>query len=135
MTPFKRMTQLTPHKVEKEIRALAKTGYYQTLYASAKELPLKIFKNDYDLTYLQIEFLRYLNFYYSLLIDISLEDLDERIMENTIYEDAYSLYKRRKDRETLKESKKPNTGIKNKNAGNVVGNIDWVFKRPARNIK
>lgn len=88
------------------IRKLAKTSYYQCLYSNAKELHLKLFKNELNYNKNQILFLQYLNFYSSLNLDVTVGDVDKIVFENTIYEDAYSLYKIKKRDEEQKNPKK-----------------------------
>jgi len=100
------------------LRKLAKSGYYQTLYSHFKEGGIKLFKNDFDLTDVQVTFLRYLNFYNSLFLDVALGDVNERIFENTLYEDSYAYWKSKKD------NKKENPKTKE----DFVNTTHWVLK-------
>jgi len=77
-----------------KIRALAKTTYYQTLYKEAGPLHLQLFNNSKDLTYLQIIFLNYLNFYQILIEETMSKDMSPEILKDFIYEDAYMTYRR-----------------------------------------
>ena len=108
------------------LRQLAKSQQYQDLYILCKELHLKFFKNDYDLSYLQIIFLKYVSFYYSIIMDISLGEVGERVLENEIYEDSYSLYKNKKDKKSYKQSVNSN---EDKNIGRT---NKWLFKSPRK---
>ncbi len=83
------------------LRKLAKSNYYQTIYSNAKDIGLSIFKNENDFTNLQIQFLQCLNFYSILNLDIYMGDVDEKVLDNFIYEDSYILYKQKsKDKES-----------------------------------
>lgn len=100
------------------IRKLAKSNYWQTIYSSSKELGFRLFKNDFDFTYIQMLFLRYLNFYYSLYVEIDMGEVKEIVLTDDIYEDAYMFAKNKKTF-NVKEQKKDK---KDKN-------INWVFKK------
>lgn len=109
----------------KIIRSLAKSNEYQTLYSGAKEIGLKMFKNDFDYSDLQIIFLNYISFYSSLYIDIYLKEIDEKVLDNEIYEDAYSYYK-------SKKSNKKDEDIHNRNKKIVKEQevkSQWHFRR------
>jgi len=110
--------------IEKIVRKLAKSYKWQTIYNNAKEVGLKLFNNDKDLTRIQIMFLSYLNFYSAITMDIVLNEVSDRVLDNFIYEDAYMYYKqKRKKRDVLKTdalNKRDNTQIK------------WVFKKPSK---
>jgi len=84
--------------LDKLIRKLAKSLYYQTIYSQEKNLGLKLFKNDYNFTALQIRFLGDLAFYNSLYLEYNLGEIDERVFDNEIYEDSYMYYKNKKER-------------------------------------
>ena len=109
------------------IRKLSKSSYFQTLYSVSKESSIKLFKNDFDLTDFQMTFLRYLNFYYNINLDISIGDIDEEVLECEIYEDSYIYYRNRKKDTEEKTSNKYN---ENNIEENKVGGINWVFKEP-----
>ena len=63
------------------------------LHMQAKELHIKLFKNDSDLTHLQLSLLHYLIFYHNIFTDIAMKEVDEMVLDNEIYEDAWSYYK------------------------------------------
>ena len=104
------------------IRKLAKSSYYQTIYSIGKEHDFKIFENNINLTDLQITFLKYLGFYSSFLTDVAMGDVDEVVLKYEIYEDAYMLYKSKKDRKAL-TNREPPTPQKSSS---------WIFKNPPR---
>lgn len=85
------------------LRKLAKSSYYQTLFSFSKESTVSIFINDRNFTRLQVQFLSYLSFYHTIETDIYMGDIDERVLEDYIYEDAYYIYKN----EERKKQKKP----------------------------
>jgi hypothetical protein len=107
----------------KIIRKLAKSNKYQSLFSYSKELGIKLFKNDIDLTDLQITFLRYLSFYSSIYMDLALGDIDEVVLENDIYEDSYVMYRNK----TMMKKEK---NINNNKPEKPKNNIQWVFNRP-----
>ncbi len=116
------------------LKKLAKNNYYQTIYSQAKELKLKIFKNDDDYTYLQARFLGFLSFYSGLYLDYALGDVDELIFKNEIYEDAYMEYKNKKNKEKLKEPERFDT-TKNITGKEIVNKSKWVFGSKKQVIK
>ena len=113
---------MTQNQVYKIMRKLAKNNYFQTIYSNSKEFRCKIFKNDIDLTPTQITFLGLLNFYSSLFLDIYLKEIEEIVLENEIYEDAYMLYKNTAKKEEPNYETQKDTKTTSQ----------WVFKRPKR---
>ena len=118
---------MTIDKVYDLIRQLAKSIRYQNLYTNVKELHIKLFENECNLTPIQEYFLNFLNFYSSINMDIVLGDVDKLVLDNEIYEDSYTIYKRKKrmKREPLK------TNPKEKATGK---NIQWLFKSPSKKV-
>ena len=119
------------------IRQLAKTSKFQTLYNSAKEIGLKLFKNDYDYSELQLIFLNYLNFYSIINLDIALGDIDDIVLDNKIYEEAYMYYKRKSRSDKKLDYKKSivkNTDTKKINQKST---STWIFKTktPSKGVK
>ena len=109
-----------------KIRKIAKHPNNQTLYSASKECTLGLFKNTYDYTFLQIVYLRYLNFYNSINLDIALNEISEEVLDNEIFEDSYILYKQsKKDDKSNNLSK---TTKQNKNE-EIVGGFNWLFKK------
>ena len=120
-------------EIFKHVRKLAKTNYYQTLYSQAKELHLKLFKNDFELSRLQENFLNYLLFYHNIYMDIAMKEISEVVLENEIYEDAWVYYRHhRKPKETPKSD---NTLPKQKHDKVTGETFQWVFKRPTKGVK
>lgn len=107
-------------EINSTLRELAKSNYWQTLYSSSKEMAgIKIFKNELEFTKLQVEFLNYLSFYYSLNIDIYVGEVDRDIVSKSfIREDAYMYYKSKKKDKPEKDNK-PDQGVRD----------TWVFPK------
>jgi hypothetical protein len=86
------------------IRKLAKSTKYQNLFVAAKDLStLRLFINDIDLSRLQDMFLAYLYLYDHLFADIAMKEVSKKVLENTVYEDAYFYWKREKKSDTSKK--------------------------------
>jgi len=117
-----------------ELRKLAKSSKYQTIYGSEKPLGLRIFKNEYDFTDIQITFLGYLSFYNQLNIDIVMGDVDEMVLKDTIFEDSYIYYKTRNRKKQRKEDKKKQEQVKKENPKKGEPKVDmksqWIFRKP-----
>jgi len=110
----------------KYIRKLAKTSHYQTLFALSKEINgIQIFDNIKDFSDAQVDFLRYLNFYSSLLLDIALNEVDERVLEKELYEDSYMLYKNKKDKSKPQYVQRPEDSKE-------IRQSRWLFKQPPK---
>ena len=113
------------------LRKLAKEGKYQILYSQYKEAGVRIFKNDTNFTDFQIAFLQYLSFYAGLHMAIYMDEVSDIVLDNDIYEDAYSYYKnnsKKKERKAQNKILKPKT---NKPKGKTnVSNTHVVFSKP-----
>lgn len=111
------------------VRKLAKGSDWQTLYSMSKDGTIKLFSNDYDLTLLQINFIRYLNFYSSLYLDIALNDVNEDVLKDDLYEDAYMMFKNsKKNRETINTDFRP-TNTREPNKSQRKSSSSWIFKK------
>lgn len=98
---------------EHPIITLAKSDRYQFLYKEYLKRRLKLFKNNMNLTYIQEEFLKWLE-----IIKIIKEDIDsketyayEEILDDFIRLQAYLVYKSRKIKDKMKNPER----IKKKN--------------------
>jgi len=95
-------------KILSVLRGMAKENYWQTVYVQAKEIGgMQIFENIREFTFLQIYFLNQLSFYNSLYLDIAMGDVAEFVLEDEIYEDAYSYYKSTERKKKARERKQP----------------------------
>jgi len=80
--------------IEKYVRQLAKTQNMQNIFFVSKELNgIKIFMNEVDFSKIQHSFLSYLYFYHNLHRDISMKEVNKKVLDDEIFEDAYSYYK------------------------------------------
>ena len=109
-------------EVLKRLRKLAKTLYWQTIYNGCKEANLQLFYNKADYTNLQIYFLNNLALYNNLFLDIAMKEVDERVMEDIIYEDAYLYWKRNKPKDDYTTNNKNSTTSR------------WVFKKTGKKV-
>lgn len=82
------------------IRKLARSNYWQSLYNNSKECSgIRLFKNEYNFTGIQTQFLYWLQTYNMLYSELSqLEDkyLTESVINNNIRCDAYLYYRYKK---------------------------------------
>ena len=91
----------------KLIRKLARSNKWQIIYNRAKELStLRLFKNDMDLTKIQIWFLYWSEVYGSLFMDLAMNEsyISEEVIEDELRTEAYLLY--RKEKNKKEKSKK-----------------------------
>ena len=91
------------------IRLLAKTERYQNLFNAVKDLGMKLFDNDRDLSKPQSYFLNYLYTYDNLMQEIQINNISEKVLDDEIYLSAYLKYKkekRKKDKESEKKKGK-----------------------------
>lgn len=110
------------------IRKLAKCNYYQTIYSQEKNLGIRLFNNESNLIYAQIVFLNYLSFYSSLYFDYNVGDVDDRVFESYIREDAY-MYFKKKNKDKKKE-KREDKVLNPKKKANKPVTTQWVFTTP-----
>ena len=109
------------------VRKLARSDKWQHLYRKSKEIGgVRLFRNEYDFTDLQLAFLRWLEIYYILEKDIleGRKFIDMEIINDDIRTDAY-LHIRKDLIEQEKESPKKK---KNKKAPDP-SRHSVVFKR------
>jgi hypothetical protein len=81
---------------EQIIRKIAKNIESQNTFLAAKDGLVSIFNNDKELSKLQQIYLSYLYFYHDLIVDVSVNKLNDKIFTEEIYEDAYMTYRRDK---------------------------------------
>lgn len=107
-------------EAHKHLRNLAKSNYYQTIFSQHKEIGCELFYNKNDLTHFQITFLNYLSFYSTLYLDIAMGEIDDFVLKDTIYEDAYMYWRSQKHLKNLnkdmdivpqKPTEKPKTKV------------------------
>lgn len=82
---------------EASIRKLARSRDAQIVYARAKDMGIKLFDNQSDLTPIQLNFLQWLEIYNSLYGDLFChkEGLTEKVIDNDFLCDGYLIWERR----------------------------------------
>ncbi|KKM86366.1 hypothetical protein LCGC14_1279670 [marine sediment metagenome] len=91
------------------LRELARSVYWQNLYARAKELNLQLFENTSDFSKLQLRFLQWLEIYHSIYVDIASDEelMSYKRIEDDMLVDAYLVYKNKeKENKDKKKDKK-----------------------------
>lgn len=119
-------------EVEKYIRKLAKSYKYQSI-SQGGENPTNCFVNKSDYTYYQIVFSSFLKFYNAINMDIAEEEIDEFVLSDTIYEDAYMYWRGKNKYKKVKEevNKKFPSPINSKvpiKETQQLGSFRWDFK-------
>ena len=118
------------------MRKLAKTNKYQLLYSQYKETGVRIFKNEHNLTDYQISFIQYLAFYTNINTDIYMDDVSDIVLEDEVYEDAYTYYKQKSGKKKRKERKKdlnkPSRKPSNTTKKETTSSTHIVFSRPKK---
>lgn len=132
---------LNAGEVYKMIRKLAKTQYYQNMYSQIKELNLELFENKREFSQMQLHFLNLLNFYSIINMDISLGEVDERVLNNEVYEDAYMLVRKKLRKKEMDKFGKDNVKRTENQYKRTSGrraqtpkqsSFSWVFKSPKK---
>jgi len=96
--------------IESKIRELAKSDKYMNLFYATKELNgIRLFRNDCDFSRIQHMFLNYLYFYEIIFKEIANKKINDFILTNEIYEDAYYYWKSKNINKEEKTDKKVNT--------------------------
>jgi len=89
----------------KLLKKLTRSNKWQVLYNRAKELgTLRLFKNDIDLTKIQIWMLYFLEMYSSLYTDLAMNEeyISEDVIEDDLRTEAYLLYRKQKGKKENK---------------------------------
>lgn len=89
---------------------LASTSYWQSLYKASKEGLVKLFYNETDLSYSQIQFLLCLKVYdicYNELDNKEYPFLDEELLKDPIRVKAFMYWRKQYLDKKLKEAKNP----------------------------
>jgi|WetSurSiteA1Bulk_404760.scaffolds.fasta_scaffold28119_2 hypothetical protein len=112
-------------------RKLAQNEYYQSLYNVSKELGFHIFSNTTQLTRIQVLFLHYISMYASINFDIAVGDIDERVLENDTYVDAYLIYRSQANKNQTKEVAKEKRKYREQSEeeSSTTKKSSWLFKR------
>lgn len=77
------------------IRTLARSHEWQYKFHLWKEYKVPLFENERDFTRIQLIFIKYLEMYNNLYMDIAMkeENITEKTLENDIFCDAYIYYR------------------------------------------
>ena len=87
-----------------DIRKLAKETKMLNLFSASKEMNgIKIFHNETDFSRIQELFISYLYFYSNINMDINLDKVSDKVLENEIYEDAYYRWKLKNKNKEVKD--------------------------------
>lgn len=117
---------------EKEIRKLARSNYWQTIYNANKEnVNIQLFDNKSNLSGPQLVFLQWLQTYYSLYTDLAQKEsqlLTEEVIEDDERTNAYLAYRRKKlEAEFFKYQKeKKQEELKRKHHFKHEGNVSLI---------
>ena len=113
------------------LRELAKSNKYQTIYAIEKTIGLRLFANEYDYSDIQILFLNFLSLYYTISFDVAMGEVNKMVTNNTIFEDAYMVWRNKtktEEAEELKERKHETQNHGRKPEKQV--KTQFVFRKP-----
>jgi len=92
-----------------KIRLLAKSTTSQNLFIASKEINgVRLFKNSFDFSKLQIYYMTNLYHYDSINRDIIIENISKHVFDSEIYEDAYLFYKHNTPKKIDNSDKKHN---------------------------
>lgn len=96
--------------IEAEIRKLARSDYWQTLYRASKELSgISLFSNTTDFSDIQVIFLYWLGVYDMLYGDMASKEfpmLDEQVIDDDDRTDAFLYYRHREKQKEIFQQKK-----------------------------
>jgi len=112
-------------------RRIAKSNEYQTILSGAKEYGFRLFDNLKDFSAIQFHFLGMLNFYATISMDVYLGEIDEKVFEDEVYEDAYMYYRaKEKDRKKREAEKNAHNSAPMKSIEQVSQKkSEWKFRR------
>ena len=113
------------------VRKIAKSSHYQTLYHNCKETGLKLFKNDIELSNVQLYFLQYLGFYSSLNLEVYMGEVSDIVFKDFLYEDAY-MYYREKNKNKDKKEEDNNSSVTKGNRTQEINKTTYLFKAPPK---
>lgn len=112
----------------KLLQKLSRSNKWQILYNRAKELgTLRLFKNDIDLTKIQIWMLYFLEMYSSLYTDLAMNEdyISEDVIEDDLRCEAYLLYRKEKSK---KENKRKFIGKDKKVTPSDIPGVQFLKK-------
>ena len=118
--------------MNKFLRKLARSVYWQNFYIQAKELGnLSLFINKKQLSKIQIYFLHWLSVYNSLYTDLSSEEdyISQEVIDDDIRTDAYLFWRRTVKDKTNKKKED------DKEVDNTLGIPSIKFEEKRKKVK
>lgn len=92
---------------EEQIRKLARSSYYQTIYRTSKECGgIKLFLNENNFSSLQVDFMHWISIYYMLYEELAKHEdiyLTENVIQNDERCNAYLVYRNKKQEHLWKK--------------------------------
>ena len=91
------------------LKNLAKSNHAQIVYHRAKEINIRLFENDSDLSNVQIYYLYFLELYSMLYMDLQMQEelISEDVINDELRCEAYLLYKKVNKKQKVNSQKKP----------------------------
>jgi len=87
------------------------------LYSQYKESGVRIFRNETEYSDFQMVFLQYLAFYSNLHMAVYMNEVSDLVLDNNIYEDAYTYYSQKSKKKAIKQRDSSLNKPKQKQAG------------------
>lgn len=106
--------------LEKKLRQLALTGYWQSLYRASKENGIQLFENNTNLSGLQVVFLYWCEIYsflYDLIAKKEYPFLNDEYIKSDVRVDAFLYYRKRQTELELAKNKEEQLRQKTKFKG------------------
>lgn len=108
--------------MEEQIRKLARSSYWQSLYRNSKNLNLSLFFNNNNFSGIQVLFLYWLKIYdllYQELADQEWNNLNENVIKNNFRCDAFLYYRQKEIEKKIRKNKQEEKKLGRKNKGNL----------------
>ena len=86
-------------KIESQLRLLARSNYYQSLYSTSEKVGLQLFENNKNFSGLQVRLLYWISVYKMLFDELSTHEdqlLTEAVIESSFRTDCYLIYRNKK---------------------------------------
>lgn len=99
------------------LRKLARSSYYQNLYARAKDLgTIRLFDNDSHLSKVQVYFLFWLETYHRLQCALAMNEkyISQETIDNDLRCDCYMIWEHKEKNKELDKSKETKRSIDSK---------------------
>ncbi|MHA1294648.1 MAG: hypothetical protein ACTSQJ_18585 [Promethearchaeota archaeon] len=94
------------------LQKLAASIRYQNLFHASKQINgVRLFKNTRDFSLLQQIFISYLYNFEAIHNDIAFEKISKRVLEDTIFSDAYLAWKQKRKKDNKKSKKRRDVSL------------------------